>query len=187
MNMLTTWDPEITQELTDTERLLWAGQPRQGIVLRPSDAFMIPFSLFWGGFSLFWEAGVILEGAPWFFVLWGVPFVLVGLYLIAGRFLWDARRRSRTFYGLTDQRAIIVSNGTSRKVTSLNLKTLSEISLTEKSDGTGTITFGPMNLLAWWSGGTNWPGAPQGPPSFEMVQDAEEVYDILRQAQSEST
>jgi hypothetical protein len=187
MNMVVTSEPEIAQELTGTERLLWAGQPRQGIVLRPSDVFMIPFSLLWGGFAVFWETGVILEGAPWFFALWGVPFVLVGFYIVVGRFFWDARRRSRTFYGLTDQRAIIVSSGTSRKVKSLNLKTLSDISLTEKSDGTGTITLGPVNSLAWWWAGTNWPGVPQGPPSFEMVQDAKQVYDILRQAQSEST
>jgi hypothetical protein len=187
MNMVVTSEPEIAQELTGTERLLWAGQPRQGIVLRPSDVFMIPFSLLWGGFALFWEASAILIHAPWFFTLWGIPFGLVGLYLIVGRFLLDARRRSRTFYGLTDQRAVIVSAGRSRKVTSLNLRTLHDLSLTEKSDGTGTITLGPGNSLAWWWAGTNWPGAPQGPPSFEMVQHAEEVYDVIRQAQAEST
>jgi hypothetical protein len=187
MNMLVTSEPEIAQELTGTERLLWAGQPRQGIVLRPSDVFMIPFSLLWGGFALFWEASAILIHAPWFFTLWGIPFVLVGLYLIVGRFLLDARRRSRTFYGLTDQRAIIVSAGRSRKVTSLNLRTLHDLSVTEKSDGTGTIAFGPVNSLAWWWAGTNWPGVPQGPPSFEMVQDAKEVYDVIRQAQAESS
>ena len=145
---------------------------------------MIPFSLFWGGFAIFWEAGAILDGAPWFFALWGIPFVLVGLYLIAGRFFYDARRRSRTFYGLTDERAIIVSGGTSRKITSLNLGTLSDVSLTEKPDGTGTITFGPANPMAWWTNGMNWPGMPQGPACFELIPDAKDVYDLLRQAQS---
>jgi hypothetical protein len=144
MNMLVTSDSEIARELAATERLLWAGQPRQGIVLRPSDTFI----LLWGGFAIFWEATAILGGAPWFFALWGIPFVLVGLYLIVGRFLWDARRRSRTLYGLSDQRVIILSGGSSRKITSLNLRTLSDISLTEKSDGTGTITFGPTHPLA---------------------------------------
>ncbi len=143
---------------------------------------MIPFSLLWGGFAIFWEAGVIASGAPWFFALWGVPFVLVGFYLIVGRFLWDARRRRRTFYGLSDQRVIIVAGGTSRKVTSLNLKTLSDISLTEKSDGTGTIAFGPGHPLACWWSGMTWPGVPQGPPSFEMISDAKHVYGLLRQA-----
>ncbi len=187
MNVLAISDSEVSRELTAAERLLWAGQPRQGIVLRPSDTFMIPFSLLWGGFALFWEATVILGDAPWFFVLWGIPFVLMGLYLIVGRFPWDARRRSRTLYGLSDQRAIILSGGTSRKVTSLNLRILSDISLTEKSDGTGTIAFGPTHPLAWWWSGTTWPGAPQGPPSFEMIRDAKHVYGLVQQAQSENS
>ncbi len=33
--------------LEANEKLLWSGQPRRGLMLRPSDAYVIPFSLLW--------------------------------------------------------------------------------------------------------------------------------------------
>jgi hypothetical protein len=57
------------------ERLLWSGMPRQGLMLRPTDALFIPFSLFWGGFAVFWESSAIIHHAPPLFVVWGIPFL----------------------------------------------------------------------------------------------------------------
>jgi hypothetical protein len=186
----------IKYELGSDETLLWAAQPKQGIVFRSSDIFLIPFSLLWGGFAIFWEIMALSvffgaeerppAGFAIIFPLWGIPFVIVGLYMMFGRFLVDSKRRAKTFYGLTNQRIIVVSGLMSRKVKSMNLRTLSDISLTEKSDGTGTITFGPSHPMSWWFGGASWPGAPQSNPSFEMIEDAKGVYDNIRIAQSET-
>jgi hypothetical protein len=106
----------IQRELNSSERLLWTGAPRQGVRLRPSDAFMIPFSLLWGGFAIFWEYTAIRQsmvhggGTPSIFMaLWGIPFVLMGLYLIVGRFFADAFQRARTGYAVTDQRILVLT------------------------------------------------------------------------------
>ena len=47
--------------------------------------------------------------APFFFRMWGIPFVAVGLYMVFGRFFADAKQRSKTYYGVTSERVIIVS------------------------------------------------------------------------------
>lgn len=177
----------IRAQLEAGEQLIWSGQPRQGLLLRPSDALLIPFSLLWGGFAIFWEVLVIVSGAPFFFWLFGVPFVLVGLYLIFGRFFTDARARARTFYGVTNDRILITSGKHGKRVQSLSLSTLGDISLDERADGSGTINFGAANAFGRWVSFGAWPGAGitsgQRPPSFEMIPQAKKVYEMIRGAQ----
>jgi len=175
---------EVARELGSGERLLWSGVPPQGVLLRGSDVLFIPFSLLWGGFAIFWEAAVLRSKAPAFFSIWGIPFVLVGLYLIAGRFFVDAKERSRRAYGVTDRRIIIVSGVFSRSVKSLALKTVTDLTLVERTDGTGTISFGPSHPMARWFGGASWPGAEgYSSPCFESIPRAKSVYETIRQVQ----
>jgi Bacterial PH domain len=174
----------IRKELAPGERLLWAGRPPQGFMLRGSDAFMIPFSIMWGGFAIFWEASAIAMGAPWFFALWGIPFVVMGLYLIFGRFWIDARQRAATTYGVTSERVVIISGLFSRAVKSLNIDTISDVSLSERKGGGGTITFGSVPFMYNWFMGGGWPGMGQyAVPNFDLAADARNVYEIVRSAQ----
>lgn len=176
----------IRAELSPGEQVVWSGQPRQGIVLRGSDAFAIPFSLLWAGFAVFWLISVIRANAPLPFVMFGVPFVLVGVYIVLGRFFVEAKQRQKTFYALTSHRVIIVSGLFTTKVKSLNLKTISELSLSERSDGTGTIAFGAQHPMAFMFGGmSSWPGAEQYlGPRFDLVSSARVVYEAVRKAQT---
>src|SRR4051794_20349416 len=97
----------IQRHLASDEQVIWSGRPSQGFLLRPGDALTIPFSILWAGFAFFWEAGVVGSHAPLLFSLFGVPFVLAGLYITIGRFFYDAHQRSQTVYALTNERVII--------------------------------------------------------------------------------
>ncbi|MBN1436037.1 MAG: PH domain-containing protein [Sedimentisphaerales bacterium] len=181
------------------ERVLWTGQPAAGLRLRASDVFMIPFSVMWGGFAIVWEYIALTailksgggEGAPpsavrWLFPLWGVPFVLIGLYMMFGRFWVDAKMRAKTFYGVTNERVIIQSGLFKTKVRFLNLRTLGEIAVTKKNDGSGTITFGVSGRMGNWGGFSSGGQGQQVGPQFEMIPNVDEVYRIVDEAQKAS-
>lgn len=186
------WNEEkrfLDAQLAPGELLLWSGQPRQGVFLHSSDALFIPFSLLWAGFAVFWEYMVIRAGGPFFFALWGVPFILVGLYITVGRFFVDAKQRGRTYYGVTNERVVIVSGLFGRKVRSLDLKALADVTLEERGDGGGTITFGVPNPnpMPWPSYRATVPRWGQQPtvPSLELASEARRVYDIIRHARQQ--
>ncbi|MHA3770563.1 PH domain-containing protein [Verrucomicrobiota bacterium sgz303538] len=188
--MLHTPETYLLPHLDPGERLLWSGQPRGGIRLRAQDVFLIPFSLFWGGFAIFWEVMALTatSKAPGpvgiVFPLFGLPFVVMGLYLIFGRFLVDARIRAKTFYGVTNERIIIISGLFSQQIKSLQLRTLTDVSLTQRGEGSGSITFGPTHFMNGFFPAGSWPGtARYAPPSFDLIDGAKEVYDVIRSAQ----
>ena len=182
-------DEEIRRQLSAGERVLWSGRPVQGIVFRASDVFNIPFSLMWGGFAFFWEWSVVSSPkAPAFFAAWGIPFVLVGLYLIVGRFFVDAQQRARTYYAVTNERVLIVSGVFRRVVKSLSLRTLTDVSLSEKPNGDGSVTFGAASALSAMYGlfgGWSRTGAQLG-PQFDVIPKAKAVYEVIREAQKEA-
>lgn len=176
----------IQRELSAGEKLIWSGQPRTGVCFRKQDALLIPFSLIWGGFAVFWEISVFRSNAPIFFRLWGIPFVLVGIYLIIGRFFVDAKQCEKTFYAVTNSRIIIFSGLFSRNIRSLNLKALPELNLDESSDGSGTILFGPIYSMMQNPGG-GWPASGKYyTPAFEMIKNVRQVYDLVRRLQSDT-
>ncbi|MCC6461107.1 MAG: PH domain-containing protein [Saprospiraceae bacterium] len=168
--------------LSPGEKLLWTGRPKTGLLLRSGDIFMIPFSLLWGGFAIFWESTVLSGGAPFFFALWGIPFVLIGLYMIIGRFFVDAYQRSKTVYGITDDRIIIQSGIFSSEIKSLNIQTLSDLTIKEKSDGSGTISLGPQDPRSAMMEGMAWPGV-KAAPQLAFIPGVRQVYDLLLQLQ----
>ncbi len=169
----------IQAELDSEEKLIWFGVPKQSMVFRRSDLFMIPFSLLLVGYAIFWEAFAISRInentgiVGYIFALPGVAFVALGLYMVFGRYVFDAKKRSTTFYGLTDKRVIIVSGIFKKSVKSLDFSALSELSITENSDLSGTIAFGRKgrNIKRF------------DVPKFELIENSKEVYNELRARQ----
>jgi hypothetical protein len=171
----------LRRHLHHDERLLWAGKPAAGLRLRRGDRFMIPFSLMWTGFFVFWEASA-LRGGPLFFRLWGVPFLLLGADMTVGRFFRDARRRAHTYYGVTDRRIFIISGAHRQRATTFPLQTLPALTLAEHSAGSGDVILAASDAAHVAAGG--WvPKGSEVPPMLEFLSDARHVYHVILQAQ----
>jgi hypothetical protein len=161
--------------LEHSDRFLWSGIPRQGIIFRPFDLYLIPFSIAWGGATL---AGTVggFAARPFTFgtIIVGL-FAVVGLYFIAGRFVVDAYARSRTYYGLTDRRVIIISGMFNNSITSLPLINVGTITIGGSSSGKAPPGF-------------QWPGVPSAASTiFGRIPDAGRVHAMLIEAQREAT
>ena len=179
-------EQKLRPELGRDERLLWHGMPKQGLRFRASDGFVVPFTLLWCYLVAFGDSrhGMPADRLPLYLTPAGIPFVLVGVYMLVGRFFVDWYQRTRTYYGVTDQRVLILDGVFNRQVKSLALATLVEISLKERSDRSGSITFGPGTSTSSWFGRTSWSGMNnRQAPSFDMIEGARKVYALIRDAQ----
>src|SRR5665213_951738 len=139
---------DFAEYLLPGETIIWSGRPARGLLFTARDWLLAPFSLMWGGFAVFWENSVLAEArAPVFMKLWGVPFVLIGLYFIVGRFVLDALVRGKTVYAVTNMRVLIRRSGAFSKFTALGLDRLPDINLSEGAAGRGTIRFGQQTSV----------------------------------------
>lgn len=188
-------DPEIDARLRPYlrpgERLVWTGRPKQGLMFTSADILLVPFSLLWGGFAIFWEVGVLsMPSGRWrepamndpgpptdiVFPLFGAAFVVVGLFLIFGRFIVDAWLRGRTDYGLTDSRALVLRRGFGRALLSAPLG--DDVEVRTRGDGRGTLRFGrsPGAFSFGGRGGPSWIPSLSSQVQFLAVENPMDVY-----------
>jgi hypothetical protein len=200
-----TIDPEaaakVQVELMSGESVYWAGMPNRGVIFHSDDWYVVPFSLLWGGFAIFWEAGVTGYwgnsprggGAPLFMQLWGIPFVVVGQYMIWGRFLYDAWLKRRTYYAVTNRRVMTVQEGWKRKTSSMYLEAIPSIE--REGTMTGTLWFGTKYPIFTGRGSgkktRNMSRFSLGDvPVFADIDDVDSVYrlvlDLKEKARKES-
>lgn len=183
------WDEQkrfLNSQLAAGESLLWSGRPRAGIFLRPSDLYAIPASLLAGGFATVWVLGVTYSNAPYYFRFFAIPALIYSAYWLVGRFFVDAWQRSKTYYGVTNERVIIISGIFSKNVKSLNLRSMTEMSLSERKDLSGTITFGPEDDVSDWRSKLPFETRNNKMPVYpilDSITNAKRVYDIIREAQ----
>ena len=118
------------------EHILWRGAPEKLHLLTTPDIYQIPFGLLWTGFAVYWEYSAFHSGAPLFFLLFGGMFVLIGLFLTVGRFLWRALELRRAAYVITEQKVLLHRRG---RVELVMKSTLPPVTVKTYRDGTGTI------------------------------------------------
>lgn len=183
LSLAQTFQPELLRD----EKVAWAAQPDPRFRLSGQDVFLVPFTLLWGGFAIFWELGVlgVLDGQPSFNAgaLFGLPFVIIGQYVIWGRFLYKRYRQRRTFYAVTNRRVLIVALARSRQLQSLFLNQLPTVTKTVRRDGSGSLVFG---TAPYWAGsyansGMDFFNTRGGamPPAFYDIPDVDGVYQLI--------
>ncbi|MBL8822939.1 MAG: hypothetical protein JNJ77_10160 [Planctomycetia bacterium] len=157
-------DSRVRSDLRQGEKLLWVGQPRPGRLSRQAWPIVL-FGIPWTAFALFWMAmasGFIFLGNQnpqpagqgfdifrWFFPLFGLPFVLVGLGMLSSPY-WFTRRARKTCYAVTTQRAIIWQAGWfgSMEIRSFAPAELNRIRRVEYANGEGDLIFEDLLTMA---------------------------------------
>lgn len=166
-------ESQLAPYLLPDETLVWTGRPDPVKHVSAIDVFLIPFSLLWGGFSVFWMAAALVGGAPVPFALFGVPFVLLGVYFIFGRFIYKAKRKRQTGYGLTEGRALVAVGSGSFSEAPLQRTPVDQ---RRSRDGRHlSVTFG--RTARGWSAGPNY--ANTGMDFFDRGSAPLGFYDVL--------
>jgi hypothetical protein len=139
------------QRVARGEKILWTGQPdARRVFLMGLGAYL--FAIPWTVFSLAWESfpvGMILFGdriennaipgyMPWVFLIFGIPFIAIGFYMLAIPFL--ARRAARqTAFFITETKLAIVTFGKNLESKVRSLTEIKRIESVEKANGSGTL------------------------------------------------
>lgn len=178
--------------LLPRERILWSGLPAQGLFFTSRDIFLIPFSLLWCGFAIFWTYAATSQGAPLFLAAWGTMFVCIGLFFVFGRFAVDAWLRRRISYAVTDKRILIARAAPFSNFTSIDLEHLPDVQLTGEGAKRGSLRFGAATSI-FGKLGTGWSRGPyQGfgsfspaldpVPQFLGIENPSKVFDLIMKA-----
>ena len=167
--------------LLPREYVIWCGRPRKGKIFTPTDFILIPFSLVWGGFAVYWNVSVWRAGAPIFFNLFGLPFLVIAAYLVFGRFIHAALQNKKTYYAITDSRILVL---TGRGLTSRSIQDIAGERVEMDRDGKGSIYFGD-NLMTRYVGNLM-PRAPGFPMAlmFSNLEDCRDAYSKYQSAKN---
>jgi hypothetical protein len=167
--------------LLRTERLLWVGRPKRGIVFQASDLFAVPFSVVWTAAA----ASIAFADFPFqrdlISVAIPILFVGMGIYFTAGRFVHDLWVRSRLFYAVTDRRVLMLRTGLFARLRALELRYLPLLDLSERGSGRGTIMFDSPPANEFWSSFHHfeWVPASSRIPRFLDIEGARAVYELI--------
>ncbi|WP_313001655.1 hypothetical protein [Brevundimonas sp.] len=176
----------ISSYIRADEKLLWRGQPQQGLRLGGHDLIAVPFSLLWGGGVLMMlVSGGISSAGGFPFVLFPLLFGFIALYVTVGRLLHDAWIRSRMEYALTDRRIIVFQRGLGGDVTTVDISKMDQVRFQPRGER-GDIVFGRSPGLLGFFGAQSfrssmalWVPSLSETPQFLGVEDARRVYDQI--------
>jgi hypothetical protein len=160
------------------EQIIWQGRPDDRFRWRPRDYLSLVFGIFFAGFALFWMSMAAQAGG--FFWMFGLLHFSVGVGIAIGPPFWNLYKRRRSWYTLTERRAIIASD---LPILGKKLKSypITDDTVLEYDSGDpATIYFARETRR-----GKN--GTYNVNIGFERIADGREVYAKLRAIQKEDT
>lgn len=184
--------------LDDGEHVLWQGRPDPGIewgqALSAQSLFGIvftAFSLFWMGAAaaMTWGAG----NAPGIFILFplfGLPFLLVGLFMAGGHLVWAAYLRRSTVYSVTTRQVFIARDtGAGRTLEAIRIADITDMAL--EGGDPGTVRVDVARSLGFRSTKVDGPdgmGMARTKRIFRLarLRDASTVFNLIRDQQDAS-
>lgn len=176
----------IERHLAPDERVIWSGKPVKTPFILPGLA-SIPFGLIFLAFSLFWVWGATSAGAPDFFSLFGLPFIIAGFAITIGPSLLQLMRYKNTKYMITDKRIITQTGAIGIDTRFVEFEKIQEvyvnIGFVDKLFGTGTLYAMTAGFSGFLPAGRHGYGSMAGlRPSFAALREPYEVQKLLQEA-----
>lgn len=175
-------DEIISAVLEPNERLLWAGRPRQGLILRKADVVMCILGLALAVYFVLPAINGLNNGMPVRQLLMSIPVLIFFGMFVFGRLVTEIWHRARTVYGVTSERVLFVSFG--RQIKSLELDSMLDARLRPHGpSGGGTIRFGrdAAQQGATMAQNVGW-FSIASLNAFELERDARAVFQLVKAA-----
>jgi hypothetical protein len=163
--------------LEEGERLLWRGAPIQSVIATLSDIPGTLFAIFWCTLAASaMDAGIrdaLRDGfdsgdVPT--LLFFLPFVVAGYYVLIGHFFVAAWHRRISSYALTTRHAVVKCGA---KIYTFPLYALRDAKIAVASSGVGSLFFTSADTT---------PSAG----SFDLIPDAKYVHELIRKTLEET-
>ncbi len=141
-------DRALISELREGETIVWQGMKLARV--EPKGFAIYLFAIPWTAFALFWTAIAAwgtstMSGTDgdvgligWAFPLFGTPFILIGLGMLATPFV-PLFQRGRILFAITQQRVLKLSMGRDLTVNSIPASRIGDIVRRESGDGSGSV------------------------------------------------
>ena len=181
---------EFQADLLEGEEILWTGRPERSAVVAGADAAAIPITVWLGSSAIY--AGVSLLhrlsaanslGQLVTSLVGGIPFILMGLYLILGRFIYKAWRKTRTYYAVTNKRVLALTKIRGRHLLEEYIEEIPALHKSVRSDGIGSVYFARSPFMASWCGNAGMNCSTgfdrKDLMAFHDIRGAEEVYGLV--------
>lgn len=165
--------------LDPDEKILWQGHPDRHFRLRKRNIALSVFGLFFLGSSFFMI--IMAPGMsgpanmPLFILLFELPFLAAGLYMVFGVHFFDTWKRAHTVYTLTNKHAFIATDTTGKKLKSYPID--AQTPITFKPGPPDSVFFATELRARNRTSSTV-------PVGFELISDGQKVYKLIREVQA---